>query len=343
MTGTELETYFEDLSGSGRFSGSALFRVGEQILLDAGYGIANRSTGRTVQRQTAFQIASVSKQFTAAAVLMLEEEGKLSVQDLVSKWIPDTPPVWRDITLHHLLTHTSGLVHWKDIPQLDLYHPVHWEAILSAFASQPLKFPPGKGWAYSSPGYHLLARIVERGSGERYSEFLRRNIFERLGMAGTSVGNRSRDAGEVALGYHSEELVPSFDLDTTGMGAGDVWSTTGDLLKWDEALSHPGKILSESSLGRAFHAWAQMPKDGTALEDIAYGYGWVLGQIAGAPVRYHAGDNPGYLAINLWIPSSQTILCLLSNQDTTDLLEVILRVLGVRDSFSGPEKPSKKN
>ena len=323
--------FFSDLTEKSRYSGSVLLVVDNRSLFDASYGLADRSSGRPVRRDTQFQIASVRKQFTAAAILLLQEQGTLSVRDPLSKWIPDAPPEWTSITLHHLLTHSAGVPHWGDIPQLDLFHPVRWEAILAAFASRPLKFPPGNGYAYSSPGYHLLAKVVENATGDKYVDFLQRRIFIPLGMTRTAAGNRAADIEDIAMGYAGDQTAASFDLDTTSMGAGDVWSTPGDLFRWNQALSQPGTILNGASLAETFHPQVRIPEEEgpqtPGLTEVAYGYGWGLAKVGKVAVRYHDGRNSGYRSFNLWAPQDRITLCVLSNQDTTDVLEIVLRVM----------------
>lgn len=135
-----------------------------------------------------FQLASVSKQFTAAALLLLVEEGTLLLEDPISRWIDGCPKQWRDITLHHLLSHTSGLGHWDDYPMIDLGQRVEPSELLKTFHSVPLQFPPGAGWRYSSPAYVLLAQIVQRSADTPYRAFLADRIFDRLGLTQTFAG-----------------------------------------------------------------------------------------------------------------------------------------------------------
>lgn len=320
----------DKLYGEGRFTGSVLYSIHGRVLLKAGYGLSERSSGRENEPGTSFQIASVSKQFTAAAILLLVEEGKISVHDKIARWLPEPPSVWKDITIHHLLTHTSGLPHWRDIPSLDLFNPVDEERILSAFSGCPLRFHPGEGWYYSSPGYHLLSLIVQEASGQRYHDFLSGRIFGPLEMTRTSAGFPV-DPSRSATGYDGESSVASFDLCSTGMGAGDVWSTVEDLARWDTALSQPGKILSERSLEATFFPHAQFSGENLEKYDpltgVAYGYGWFLGLLHAEPLRFHTGDNPGYRAINAWEPGSRAIISILSNQESVDVATLAIQCL----------------
>lgn len=184
-------------------------------------GMADRDLGLPCTPQTRFQIASVSKQFTAAAVLLLASQSQLSLDDPVNRWIGGCPQDWQAITLHHLLTHTSGLGHWGDFPALDLYRPIEPGQELSIFQQQPLRSEPGSSYHYSSPGYVLLAWIVEKAGGLPYASFLADQVFTPLGMHTASAGDPPGGAG-MARGYHAGEPVPSFELATVGLGAGDV-------------------------------------------------------------------------------------------------------------------------
>lgn len=194
---------------------------------------------------TRFQIASVSRQFTAAALLLLADRGVLSVGDAVHRWVDGCPASWDSITVHHLLTRTAGLVHWRHIPELDLTSPVAASEELRTFQDAPLLSAPGERYSYSSPGYVLLARIVERAAGQPFASFLAGVIFEPLGMEATFAGNGSGKPG-LAAGHRAGAPVTSLDLDIVGMGAGDVWSTAGDLARWDRALAS-GEILAGAS------------------------------------------------------------------------------------------------
>ncbi|WP_025618447.1 serine hydrolase domain-containing protein [Salinispora cortesiana] len=152
--------------------------------------------------ESRFQLASVSKQFTAAAVLLLVEEGTLLLEDPISRWIDGCPEQWRDITLHHLLNHTSGLGHWDDYPMIDLGQWVEPSELLNTFHSVPLQFPTGQGWRYSSPAYVLLAQIVQRSADTPYRSFLAERIFDPLGLTQTFAGMPTAQPN-LALGHNA--------------------------------------------------------------------------------------------------------------------------------------------
>lgn len=322
-----MDEYLHEQSELGRFSGTALVEQGDRTILKRGYGETDRERGLSNTPQTEFQIASISKQFTAGAVLLLQQRGLLSVQDRICRWVPDCPDTWESITIHQLLTHTSGIGHWEDFPDLSLVEPNTVEYVIETFQRGPLKFPPGTGWSYSSPAYVLLAHIVEQVSSQPYVEFLRDHIFRPLGMDGTGAGNSAPHSERQSVGYEGTEPVRSFELDVVGMGAGDIWSTVEDLARWNRAVSAPG-LLTEPSLRSMFapHATTTDPlPDGSETQ---YGYGWSMGELAGHRVLFHTGGNAGFRSINIRFPDDDAIVVLLSNDATIDLERISMRIAG---------------
>jgi CubicO group peptidase (beta-lactamase class C family) len=334
-----LEAYRAEQSRQGQLQGAVLVRRAGKTLLDQGYGAADRAHGRPNTPETAFQLASISKQFTAAAILLLQEWGALSVQDRISRWLPVCPDTWEPITVHQLLTHTSGIGHWQDLPELDLFKPLSWEHLLGLFQQLPLKFTPGHNWAYSSPAYVLLAHIVEQVAGEPYAHFLQQRIFQPLGMASTGAGNRAPRLEQQAQGYAGEAgeeaPAPSFELDTVGMGAGDIWATTRDLVRWNAALAAPG-LLSAKSLEMMFAPHAMVPDEvvrdaAFELSSVQYGYGWFIGEVQGHRLWFHPGENAGFHAIALQAPDDGMIVIVLLNEETNPFeigLYLVRQVLG---------------
>jgi CubicO group peptidase (beta-lactamase class C family) len=327
----KIDHLFAEATASGRFGGTVAISVRGHSIFSKAFGTADVGTRVQFEPTTSSQVASVSKQFAAAAILLLEEDEELSRTDLLSRWVRPSPAHWEGIQLHHLLTHTSGLPHWRDLPSLDLFTPVPEEEILEAFASCDLKFAPGTGWYYSSPGYHLLARVVERVSGQPYGEFVQSRIFSPLRMQHSFVGNRTPEGIARAEGLGDSGRLPSFDLDTTGKGAGDIWSTAEDLLQWDGALSVPGPLLTAPSLEAMFRPYSRLPPEQSAsapaLADPSYGYGWYLATLDGAPVRFHSGDNNGYRALNAWVPGADLRFAFCSNQESTNVVTLGLGAL----------------
>ena len=292
--------------------GSVLVARGEATVVEFSAGMADVDAGVPCSAETRFQIASISKQFTAAAVLLLAERKSLTLDDPIGRWIGGCPDSWAGITLHHLLTHGSGLGHWRDYPMIDLTRWLAPEELLAVFQSAPPMFAPGSRWSYSSPGYVLLAHVAQRAADEPYREFLAQEIFAPLGMARTFAGMPTGQ-DDIARGYSGDEPVRSFELDSVNMGTGDIWSTTGDLLAWNDGL-RAGRLLGADSLRLMFTE--HMPID-EGSRAHAYGYGWFFGTAAGEEILFHSGDNAGFKAFNACLPRSGRRIIVLSNQYDT--------------------------
>ncbi|MFE9956991.1 serine hydrolase domain-containing protein [Micromonospora sp. NPDC005299] len=291
--------------------GVLLLAQGDDILMSSVTGAADAATASPCTSATRFQIASISKQMAAAAVLLLAGRGALRLTDPVNRWLPHPPPAWSGITLHHLLTHTSGLGHWEDYPMIDLAAPAEPDELLGVFAGLPPLSAPGAAWHYSSPGYVLLARAVERAADRPYAAFLADEVFAPLGMTGSFAGAAAgRD--DVATGHEGGRPVPSWDLDTVSMGAGDVWCTGADLLTWLD-VPRRGRLL-----GPAAVAAMTAPHAPTGRPGESYGYGWFVGTLAGERAIHHSGDNGGYKAFAAWFPDSDRRLVVLTNQAEID-------------------------
>jgi CubicO group peptidase (beta-lactamase class C family) len=296
--------------------GAVLVRQGQSVLLNRGYGLRDRARQSPNTPETIFQIASVSKQFTAAVVLLLHERGLLSLEDRLCTWISHCPPAWEPITIHQLLSHTAGLGHWNDLapdPEL-LYTTTARNDLMRVFQAAPLHFPPGEGWSYSSLGFVLLAHIIELSTGETHATTLRDTIFQPLGMHSSGAGSGAPYPERRATGYSDGKPAPSFELDTVGIGTGDIWSTTADLARWDAALATPG-LLTKPSLREMFTPHAVTTSSRPELSTIHYGYGWFLSRLAGHRLYFHPGDNAGFQSFNLWLPDDAITIVVLANED----------------------------
>jgi CubicO group peptidase (beta-lactamase class C family) len=304
---------FNSTLSAGGFRGAVRIECGGSTLLDAAYGADGSGTPLTTG--TAFQLCSISKSFTAACVLRLVGGELLSLDDPLTSFTDLGPPAWQGMTLHMLLTHTSGLAHWKDTG-LDLHEPCPREELIARFAATPLVFRPGEGWAYSSLGYVLLAHVVETVTGEPYPSVLEREVVSPLGLRQTRAEEPA--AGVTAAhGSVGGEPVASFDL-KLNVGTGDVWSTTGDLVRWPEALAS----LAPSAVSR--HAAVADEENG--LTDVGYGYGWFTASLDGERLVFHPGDNAGFVSLLVWAPDHDLVLAMLA-ADQIDLAPLGLPVL----------------
>ena len=288
----------------GRFSGAVLVGRGDEVLYAGAAGEAVREHGVPNRVDTKFQLASLSKQFTAAAVLKLEAQGKLSVDDPIVAHLPDYPrPQGERVTLHHLLSHTSG------IPSLgrrgdgledvtDTGDPIALADLIALSSSRELVLEPGSGYRYSNSAYAVAAAVVEAVSGLSFGEFLERELFEPAGMRDTGLRVSEEVVPGLAEGYFGfpgELRRPDFEHSSWGIGAGGVYSTVGDLFRWHRAL-HPvlgdDRVLpaaQREKLSRAYVARSAAPGAGH------YGYGWFFDTLFGRPLVSHGGTTEGWV------------------------------------------------
>ena len=286
-----------------------------KILFERGYGLADIEHHVPVTPQSQFRIGSITKQFTAAAILKLQEQGKLSVQDKLSKYIPDFPR-GGEVTLHHLLTHTSGIHSYTS--KAGFMHSVTnattTEALIDSFKHDPYDFDPGQKWAYDNSGFLLLGYIVEKVSGQPYSDFLRTTFFEPLGMTNTGVYRKGLHLPHEALGYQYTDgkfsRAKDWDMSWAG-GAGAIYSTVEDLYRWNEALFN-GKVLTPASLKAAFTPVKTRENKEDSSPD-GYGYGWMLSTLRGAQEISHGGGLNGFSSYLLRVPAKHFTVVALAN------------------------------
>ncbi|HEY6230679.1 MAG TPA: serine hydrolase domain-containing protein, partial [Pyrinomonadaceae bacterium] len=232
----------------GKFMGTVLVAQDGKIVLDKGYGFANLEWDIPNTPRTKFRLGSLTKQFTAASILLLEERGKLKIEDPVKKYMPDAPAAWDKITIFHLLTHTSGIPSFTGFAD---YRSREAEAItpeklVEWFRDKPLEFEPGTKWNYSNSGYVLLGYLIEKISGQSYAEFVQQNIFTPLGMKDSGYDSNSAIIAHRAAGYtpgNSGPVNAGFVHMSIPFSAGALYSTTEDLLRWEQGL-FGGKVLT---------------------------------------------------------------------------------------------------
>ncbi len=299
------------------FQGSVLAAKDGRVVFKAGYGLADAEKKIPSTPATKYLIASITKTFTAAAVLLLEEEGLLKLSDPIAKYLEDYPPeTAAKVTIHHLLSHTSGIPEAAADPRSlgDLTKPRTPEELIALFKDKPLEFEPGAGCRYSNSGYVVLGKIIECASGRSYYDYVREKIFLPLGMKDSGVGGADRDVAELAVGYiegRDGRLVKAPIIHPSlGYSAGAFYSTVEDLLKWDQALDS-AKLLSQGSLKKMF----------TPFQDH-YGYGWLIMNAWGRVSIGHGGGAPGFSSwIERW-PGERTFVVVLSNNGRTPTGEV---------------------
>jgi len=307
------DTYLAAQTAAGRFSGAVLVARDGRVLLEKAYGLADRESGLPNTPQTRYHIASLTKQFTAMAILQLQERGKLQVTDRITNYLPNCPATWRDITIDELLTHTSGLADYFSLDGIDalLVQPVTPAQVVDLFRDRPLLFAPGSSCTYSNSGYVLLGEIIERVSGESYASVIQRNILAPLGMESTSYGALC-PPGACAVGYETAwRRAPNVDL-SLAYAAGGLCSTVEDLYRWDQAL-YTTRLCSQQSLDAMFSPRVRV------AENVAYAYGWVVRNVSGRRRIAHSGLLYGFSAIIARFPDQRVTIIMLSNLEDAPL------------------------
>lgn len=294
-----------------RFSGSILIARDGKPIVNESYGMANVELDVPNTPKTVFRLASVTKQFTAAAIYMLQERGKLNIDDPICKHLSDCPAAWQPITIRHLLTMTSGLpaVTARDLGYLQGL-PVPWEQWLATIKPKPLEFTPGERFQYGNPGYTLLGFIIERHSGKTYGEFLQENIFAPLGMKNTGHEDPRRIIKNRATGYRYLPGEPIANVPYAELialyAAGGIYSTTEDLLLWDQAL-YTDKLLTAASREAMFTPVHEM------IPGKRYASGLWVSEKFGRREIAHGGNLAGFITYIARFPSDRVTVIVLSN------------------------------
>lgn len=281
-----------------------------KVVFARGYGLANAEEGTKVRPDTVFRIASVSKQFIAAGILILEQDRKLSVEDKVSKYIPDVPPEWGEITLRHLMNHTSGLQ--RESPAFKGFENSPLIDQIRAGFTAKLVFPTGTKYQYCNLGYFILAHIIESVSGQNWGEFMQARIFRPLGMTRTGVTDEIAIIPNRARAYrHQEGKLVNVAPWTALRPSGAFVSTVLDMAKWDAAL-YTEEILSNASKAKM---WAPTSlTDGTKIE---YGFGWDIVSDNGHPIVYHDGGLVGFSTnFSRYINDRLTVITFLNEMES---------------------------
>ena len=290
---------------------SVLVSENGKILYEQGFGYADIGNKVPVTSDTKFRIGSITKQFIAASILKLQEEGKLTVQDKLSKFLPDFPR-GDEVTIHHLLTHTSGIHSYTDRPAFYKYItlPISPAALIDTIKSRPFDFNPGDKYLYNNSGFFLLGYIVEKLSGKSLSNYLKDTFFKPLGMNNTGIYETKTLLDNEAYGYSYENgsLIKAINWDMSWAGgAGAIYSTTKDLYTWNEAIFN-GKVLSDESLKAAF---TQLVLNNKQKND--YGYGWELQDYRGYKFISHGGGLDGFLSYLERQPEKKITVVVLCN------------------------------
>jgi len=332
--GAAVDAIFRDYTGEAPGASVLVIRDGKVVLKRA-YGLANLEEKRKATPKTNYRLASVTKQFTATAILILAEQGKLSLDDPLTEFFPDFPTYGAQITVRHLLNHTSGLPDYED------HLPPSSEPVLDADVLEILKrqeggyFPPGSAFRYSNSGYALLALVVERVSGVSFAEFLRGNIFAPLGMRHTHMNLRTAPAdSRRAYGYsrrsngweRTDQSRTSYVL-----GDGGIYSSVEDLARWEAELASPRLVRPETRRQSMNATTPARPlgedRDATQADgELGYGYGWFVGTWRGEPVVWHGGSTRGFRTHIFRVPGRRLTVILLTNRNEGDVAALARRL-----------------
>lgn len=311
---SKADAYLQIQTRLGRFSGAVLISQSGKIILAKAYGLANYELKAPLHVRSKFRIGSLTKSFTAAAILQLAEKGALRLEDPLARFLPDYPE-GEKITIHHLLTHTSGIANFTNLPEYAKFklNPATPSQTIGLFRQLPLQFEPGAKFAYSNSGYILLTAVIEKVSGRRYADYLRENIFLPLNMLDTAYDDSDAVIKHRALGYSLKdgEMInaPYIDM-TVPAGAGGLLSTVEDLFAWDQVL-RTDRLLSPLSRQKMFTPYRQ-----------SYGYGWEITEVDGKKVARHSGGIEGFSSHFTRFLNENACLIILSNFDFAPLHQV---------------------
>lgn len=292
-----------------------------KVIKTNGYGIASVEFNAPSTPETVFEIGSVSKQITAAAVLLLVEDGKIDLDEKIPKYLPHTPDAWKDITVRHLLTHTSGVKSYTSLGGFELSKRYTSGDFIKELSLQPLDFAPGSAYRYSNSGYSLLGYIIETASGKTYWEFLRTRIFTPLKMNSTADRDPQFIIKNRATGYEWKNgRLVGRDYELTDLfSAGAIVSTVSDLAKWDIALRDE-TLLKAASKNEMWKPFAL-----TSGKESSYGLGWNIAEFRGQKLLSHGGQTAGFTSNLSRYTDADLDVIVLTNLGTSGAASAIAR------------------
>jgi CubicO group peptidase (beta-lactamase class C family) len=324
----KVDSYISAQLREQRIPGLALAVIRDgRVVKSQGYGLGNIELQVPVTPDTVFQLGSIGKQFTATAILMLAEDGKVSLDDKITRYFPSAARKWNGITIRQLLNHTSGLADYTDDKYIapggltPLHEELSDDEILRRFTTLPFNFRPGEKWSYSNTGYAILGFLIAKVSGQSYGDFLRARIFKPLGMSATRVISESDIVPNRAAGYILEkneiknQLWVSPHWNTLADGA--LYSTAADMTKWDAAITARALLKGES------YAQMRTPAPLNDGKNYPYGFAWDLLEVNGHRLQEHGGAWQGFTAHYARYPDDHLSVIVLTNLE------------------SGPSKPDK--
>lgn len=312
----ELDPVFENQYPANGPGAAVLVAKNGKTLYRKAFGKANLELDVPMKPENVMELGSITKQFTAVSILKLMEEGKLSLEDPLSRFIPDYPR-GEEIKIHHLLNHTSGIKSYTDMPsfRLQARTDITPKELIAVFQDHPMDFDPGERYMYNNSAYILLGYIIEEISGMTYADYIQKNIFTPLGMRNSYYGSKSSVIPNRASGYQPVEngyKNADYLSMTIPYAAGSLMSNVDDMLLWNQAV-HNNKIISEKSKQLAFQNYKR--NDG---KPIYYGYGWAVNEISGTPTIEHGGGIFGYTTAGIYAPNENIYVIVLTNTNGKD-------------------------
>jgi CubicO group peptidase (beta-lactamase class C family) len=330
-----MEAFMRAYLATGAFMGSVLVARGDTVVHAGGYGMANLEHQAPNTAQTVFRLGSLTKQFTAAAILQLQEQGRLRLTDTVDRHLPDYPH-GGEITIHQLLNHTSGVPDYAGFEghSTEFRNPITLDGLMDGFSRLPLDFAPGSRYQYSNSGYVVLTAIIESVSRQPYAVYLLEHIFRPLHMDSTGYEDSSAIVPDRAAGYtwdgaayHNAEFI---DMSNPA-GAGGLITTVSDIYRWDRAL-YAGAVLNAAARQAYFTPSADMGRG------ISYAYGWAVAEKGGRRFDLHSGGINGFSSFVLRYPAEQLYVVVLSNVESAPTQAVAegLMAIALGDPYELP-------
>lgn len=319
----EMDTYLEAHRDTGRFMGTTMVMQQGNVVLSKGYGMANLEHQVPNTPATKFRIGSITKQFTAAMILQLQDQGVVDVQAPVTTYLPDYPN-GQAITLHHLLTHTAGIPNFTSLADHTAWKrsPQPLQAVVNRFRELPLEFAPGAQYRYSNSGYVLLTQVIETVTSQPYATYLQAHLLQPLGMSTTGYEHSLEVVERLANGYvflgDGYQRAESVDM-SIPQGAGGLYSTVGDLARWSQFLfgtdHRPSGILSDAAITAMLTPHVSMDQD---ITHLFYGYGLIINQQVNHTHIGHSGGIDGFVTTLVNIPDQGIVIAVFSNVQTAE-------------------------
>jgi CubicO group peptidase (beta-lactamase class C family) len=332
----EMEAFVQAHLANGNFMGAVLVARGDEVLFQGGYGKSNLELDVPNTPETVFRLGSLTKQFTAAAILQLQDQGRLSVNDTLDRYLPDAPHAG-EVTLAQLLSHSSGIPDSLASPGLELRQAHTPDEMISLVAGQPLEFTPGSQYHYCNVCYLMLGRIIEIESGQSYADYMAEHIFQPAGMTATGVDDASIIVPHRAAGYNwdgqTDRNAEFVDMSNVG-GAGVLYSTVGDMYKWDRAL-YSDTLLSAAAREAYFTPRVSMG------EGESYAFGWVIVATPEHTLAEHSGGVNGFDTFVIRDPATQLYVIVLSNVENPAAVDVAqgLAAIAYGEPYDMPGQP----